>query len=701
MKRWKLTAVIVSSILTAVISFGLLFFFDNKYQWPGPAGKAGVTDLTGWDEESLVFLVHGWEVYEDRLLEPGEIRAQALSPDRYVYIGQYGGFEFGDSEGEPTGSATYRMRLILNPEERQYCLELPEIYSAYSLWIDGTLVKSVGEPKPEDYRARTQITSQEFRASGETEILLWVSNFTSFYSGMVYPPAFGTPDMVGGMQHIYLITHTILVFCSLFLGIICLIVSLQGKEERKRSRLFFLFCLFYAAYVGYPLIHTLGFQGMGWYLLEKVGLYAMLLILAMLTGELGGIPAGVRAAVFAVGNMACMLVILFPFLPMRWQADVMRLYSGLLGFWQWTAAVYLFAVSAFFMRRKDREAAILAWGMVYFGIALLVNRLLAPYEPVYSGWPPEIGGGLIVALIGGFLVHRSRESYRQRLRTEKLRELAYQELDAQRKYSEMLTEYLERTGKRNHEFKKNLELMMYYLEQEDYRKLREFLAGLHKREEGIGMPLYTVNPLINSIMATRHGATARAGIDMQYNLLNLPRELPMEDGELCSLLTNLLDNAIEGAGRLGEDREKWTKVGMEFKGNCFSVLVENSAVEPDGRGAAVGPDGRGASVGPDRQGASMGPDGRGASVGPGRRGASMGSDRRGAAVEPDRQGALMEPARRRMSLGRTQKEDSMSHGYGMGIISEIVKSHNGIEEIRWEKGTYLHHVVLFLRPKGD
>lgn len=79
----------------------------------------------------------------------------------------------------------------------------------------------------------------------------------------------------------------------------------------------------------------------------------------------------------------------------------------------------------------------------------------------------------------------------------------------------------------------------------------------------------------------------------------------------------------------------------------------------------------------------------------------MGPDGRGASVGPDRQGASMEPDRRRMSLGRTQKEDSMSHGYGMGIISEIVKSHNGIEEIRWEKGTYLHHVVLFLRPKGD
>lgn len=640
MRTWKLIAVVLSAVLAAIISFRCVYLFDNKYRWPGPVGKEGVTDFSDFKEQSLSFLVYGWEVYEDRLLTPEEIHEQELSPDRYVYAGQYGGFEFGDRMKVPEGSATYRMRILLGPGEQQYCLGLPEIYSAYRLWIDGKLLKTMGDPAPETYKPWTQITSLEFWASGETEIVLQISNFTSFYSGLLYPPAFGEPDAVVKMQQIYLILHTAVVFGALFLGIICIISSVQGIEVREQSRLFFLLCIFYAAYVGYPLIHTLGFQGMGWYLLEKLGLYGMLMVLVLLAGTMAEWPLEVRAVIFAAGNMVCALVFLFPFLPMRWDVDVMRLYSQILHWWQLAVAFVLFLVSVFIMRKGNREAAVLGWGMVYFGTSLTVNGLLYPFEPVYTGWPPETGGFLLIALIGGILVLRSRQNYGQRIRMEKLQELARQELDAQKKYSEMLTDYLDRTGKRNHEYKKNLELMMYYLEKRDYGKLTEYVSGLQKKEEGIGVPFYTVNPLINSIMATRCSRADREGIACHLNLLNLPKSLTIEDGELCSLLTNLLDNAIEGAGRLPGRRERWIKTGMELKGNCFSVLVENSAMEPPAD--------------------------------------------------------WQERGRK-----RTQKSDSMSHGYGMKIIADIVEAYNGIEEIRWENGVYIHHVVLFLRPEED
>lgn len=638
MKTWKLWAVMLSAVLSAVISFWCLFLFDNKYLWPGPAGEKGVTDLTSWDEEDFVFLIHGWEVYENRLLTPDEIRLQGLEPDRYVYAGQYGGFEYGDRSRRPDGSATYRMRLLLGQEEHQYCLALPEIYSAYRLWINGRLVKCVGDPNPESYFARTQIASQEFWASGEAEIIFQVSNFSSFYSGMVYPPAFGTPDAVREMQNLHLILHTVTAFGSLFLGLLCLISGIWGKEVRHHTRLFFLLCFFYAVYVGYPMVHTLGLQGMGWYLLEKEGLYVMILALVLLSAGLCQVPLGIRSVMFAAGATVCMLILLFPFLPVRWSVDVMRLYSRLLHWWQWAAAGYLFLASAAVMRKGERETAVLGWGMVYFGISLIANSISGSFEPVYTGWMPELGGCLMIVMIGGALVFRSRQSYRKRLQIERLKEAAYLELEVQKRYSNMLIGYLEQTSKRNHDFKKNLELMIYYMGQQDYRSLGEYLAGLYKKEEGIELPVFTINPLINSIMATRYGTAVRSGIEVSFQLLKVPKELPMDDGELCSLLANLLDNAIEGAQRLPEDSKKWVKINMEMKDYCFSVLVENSAVEA-----------------------------------------------------PEQ----------KKGFRRTQKKDFIHHGYGTEIISEIVEAHHGIEKVHWENGVYRHHAILFLEPKGD
>lgn len=633
MKPLQSAAVLCSAILAAALTFGCLISFDNRYSWPGPRGEYGVTDLVFMDDQPFVFLVHGWEVYEDRLLTPQELGHGDILPDRYVYIGQYGGFEFGDRTKEPRGSATYRMRLLLDAEERQYCLELPEIFSSYCLWINGKPVKTMGDSRPKSYRARTQISSQEFRASGETELVLWVSNYTGFYSGLTYPPAFGTPEGVRGMQNIYLITHTIAVFFALFLGITCLV----GRV--RRGVLFLLLCCCYGAYTGYPLFHTLGFEGLGWYLGEKIGLYAMLLVLAILAGSLAGFPAFVQSVMFGAGNMVCLLVLTYPLIPVGWDAGVMHLYSNILFWWKWIVALYLLLVSTVIMKKGVYEAELLSWGMLYFGFSLGTDGLLPLFEPVYTGWPPELGGFLMILSIGGVLILNNRQEYQRGIRDKRLGELARQELDAQKKYSEMLTAYLERTGKRNHEFKKNLELMGYYLKQQDYRRLGEYLTGLKEQEEGVGMPLYTVNPLINSIMATRCATAEKMGIETRFNLLKLPRELAMEDGELCSLLTNLLDNAIEGAGRLKEGKPRWIRIGMELKGNSFSVLVENSALK-------------------------------------------------------------QEPPNRGKSSRRTQKGDFFSHGYGLGIISEIVKAYNGIEEVRWENDVYLHHVILFLGQEG-
>ena len=80
------------------------------------------------------------------------------------------------------------------PEDpAQYGLELPEIYSAYRLYLNGNLELQVGEPDLEHYQPRTQNRMVTFTGSGLTTILLAVRDDSHFYSGLVYPPALGTP----------------------------------------------------------------------------------------------------------------------------------------------------------------------------------------------------------------------------------------------------------------------------------------------------------------------------------------------------------------------------------------------------------------------------------------------------------------------------------------------------------------------------
>jgi len=159
--------------MAGAVAFSLALFWacynlDNKYTAGGPQPERGVLVLSEaqLEKHPVVFLVHGWEIYRDRLLAPEDFAAGTggLSPDEFVFIGQYGGFEAGNPERSPHGSATYRLTIGIPSEPAAYTLELPEIYSAYTLYINGVKAHQFGEPNPAHYRPETGMTSVSFLA---------------------------------------------------------------------------------------------------------------------------------------------------------------------------------------------------------------------------------------------------------------------------------------------------------------------------------------------------------------------------------------------------------------------------------------------------------------------------------------------------------------------------------------------------------
>ncbi len=218
-----LVALFLASAGIAAGLFSLSYRYDNKYTAPGPQPFAGVLLLSEEDLEQhpVIWLVRDWEIYRDRLLTPSDLAEGLLLPDELVFIGQYGGFEGRVTAGlparNPHGSATYRLNLSLPAETRSYILELPEIFSAYRLYLNGTLMQSLGNTEPIGYRPETGITAVTVQAAEQLEILLAVTDYSHFYSGLVYPPAFGEHGAVARMMNQRLSGRTLI--CAVALGI--------------------------------------------------------------------------------------------------------------------------------------------------------------------------------------------------------------------------------------------------------------------------------------------------------------------------------------------------------------------------------------------------------------------------------------------------------------------------------------------------
>lgn len=88
------------------------------------------------------FLVSGWAFYPDALLTPEEIRDESHYM-RYLSIGAQTNFS-SPANPSPYGCGTYQMTFFLPERKEAYALEIPEVFSAYNLYLDHDLILQMG-----------------------------------------------------------------------------------------------------------------------------------------------------------------------------------------------------------------------------------------------------------------------------------------------------------------------------------------------------------------------------------------------------------------------------------------------------------------------------------------------------------------------------------------------------------------------------
>ncbi len=85
-------------------------------------------------------------------------------------------------------------------------------------------------------------------------------------------------------------------------------------------------------------------------------------------------------------------------------------------------------------------------------------------------------------------------------------------------------------------------------------KSAAYLDELIGENEKIRPVVQSGNEMLDVILNAKLSAAADAGIAVEIARMKAPDKLPLSDAELCSLVMNLLDNAIEGAVALGVER---------------------------------------------------------------------------------------------------------------------------------------------------
>lgn len=217
------------------------------------------------------------------------------------------------------------------------------------------------------------------------------------------------------------------------------------------------------------------------------------------------------------------------------------------------------------MRRRGtlsrRDVALLACVMAALG------TLAAAGPPASAALALLAAFGSYALVTGGYArLRRGFESSAERFQQEVL----------SRQYDEIRAIYLDMRGWR-HDYHNHLQVMKAELAAGQLAELSAYLDELEADLDRVDTYVKSGNLMVDAILNSKLSLAERDGVAVTCKA-RVPDALTVDDVDLCVILGNLLDNAIEACAALPADG-RWLRVYVAARGSQLYASIQNSAVE--------------------------------------------------------------------------------------------------------------------------
>lgn len=146
--------------------------------------------------------------------------------------------------------------------------------------------------------------------------------------------------------------------------------------------------------------------------------------------------------------------------------------------------------------------------------------------------------------------------------------------DSQYKQSEILQRQIEQTSRQRHDMRHHLLVIDNYIKTENIGKLNEYL----KEYRSSLLPpaeIFCDNLALNSLIGYYNELSKNTGAAFNASI-SLPEETNLPDMDLCAIVSNLLENAVEACARMNsQGRFIHLKISSTTK-FLLTIIIENS-----------------------------------------------------------------------------------------------------------------------------
>ncbi len=145
------------------------------------------------------------------------------------------------------------------------------------------------------------------------------------------------------------------------------------------------------------------------------------------------------------------------------------------------------------------------------------------------------------------------------------------------KYAE-LEEIMEKNRQLSHDLKHHMLVLKNYKLEGNYEGIDHYIEEIEQEFLETKKRVWTGNQIADMILEQKKALAEQEGIAFTIQAVPIAEWL-FDDSETCSLLGNLLDNAIEACRRMDDNADKWISVKIESQKQLLFIKVKNSVSE--------------------------------------------------------------------------------------------------------------------------
>lgn len=163
------------------------------------------------------------------------------------------------------------------------------------------------------------------------------------------------------------------------------------------------------------------------------------------------------------------------------------------------------------------------------------------------------------------------------------REIQYKErCEMNEKYLELQAEHFqqlmaqdEKMRKFRHDMNSHMNMLKYYCESKQYEVLTDYLSNMTQESAVYDVTVYTRNSSVDAVIAPLALIAQEKNIEMEWKGI-LPEQTKVALYDLCTIVSNLLKNAIEACEEIAEEKEKKIEIRVGSYNNQIYLSFRNT-----------------------------------------------------------------------------------------------------------------------------